>query len=195
MKLDEREVFKSVFKNTDQRKVSPEECVNHSLYFEAKTFLHGLLVVEDKLSMAHGLETRVPFLDNELVDFAMKLPVHMKLSKLDEVVRINENEPGHKIDKYYQRTRDGKRLLRKAMEGIIPSEIIKAEKQGFVPPDNAWFRGESIQYIQSVVSNNDAMMYEYLDRKCVQKIVNEHIRGQKNWSLFVWSIIFLNKLS
>ena len=151
VKLDEREVFKSVFKNTDQRKVSPEECVNHSLYFEAKTFLHGLLVVEDKLSMAHGLETRVPFLDNELVDFAMKLPVHMKLSKLDEVVRINENEPGHKIDKYYQRTRDGKRLLRKAMEGIIPSEIIKAEKQGFVPPDNAWFRGESIQYIQSVV--------------------------------------------
>ena len=193
VKLDEREVFKSVFKNTDQRKVSPEECVNHSLYFEAKTFLHGLLVVEDKLSMAHGLETRVPFLDTELVDFAMKLPVHMKLSKLDEVVRINENEPGHKIDKYYQRTRDGKRLLRKAMEGIIPSEIIKAEKQGFVPPDNAWFRGESIQYIQSVVSNNDAMMYEYLDRKCVQKIVNEHIRGQKNWRLFVWSILVFNQ--
>ena len=48
--------------------------MNHSLYFEAKTFLHGLLLVEDKLSMAHGLETRVPFLDNDLVDFAQALP-------------------------------------------------------------------------------------------------------------------------
>ena len=48
--------------------------VNASLYFELKTFLHGLLVVEDKLSMAHSLETRVPFLDNDLVDFAVRLP-------------------------------------------------------------------------------------------------------------------------
>ena len=55
----------------------PEDYVNHSLYFEAKTFLNGLLVVEDKLSMAHGLETRVPFLDNDLVDFAMRLPGHV----------------------------------------------------------------------------------------------------------------------
>ena len=54
---------------------SPEDYVNASLYFEAKTFLHGLLVVEDKLSMAHWLETRVPFLDNDLVDFAQRLPV------------------------------------------------------------------------------------------------------------------------
>lgn len=52
---------------------TPEEYINHSLYFEAKTFLHGLLVVEDKLSMAHSLETRVPFLDNDLVDFAQKI--------------------------------------------------------------------------------------------------------------------------
>ena len=48
--------------------------MNGSLYFELKTFLHGLLVVEDKLSMAHSLETRVPFLDNDLVDFAVRLP-------------------------------------------------------------------------------------------------------------------------
>ena len=53
----------------------PEDYVNHSLYFEAKTFLHGLLVVEDKLSMAHGLETRLPFLDNDLVAFAQRAPV------------------------------------------------------------------------------------------------------------------------
>ena len=74
----------------------PEDYVNHSLYFEAKTFLHGLLVVEDKLSMAHWLETRVPFLDNDLVDFAMQLPARLKLGNLTEVVRLNENEPGGK---------------------------------------------------------------------------------------------------
>ena len=52
----------------------PEDYINHSLYLEAKTFLHGLLVVEDKLSMAHSLETRLPFLDNDLVDFAQRSP-------------------------------------------------------------------------------------------------------------------------
>ena len=70
-----RDIFRDVFKRHAPIDAGPEDYVNHSLYFEAKTFLHGLLVVEDKLSMAHGLETRVPFLDNDLVDFAMRLPV------------------------------------------------------------------------------------------------------------------------
>jgi len=60
----------------------PEDYINSSLYFEAKTFLHGLLVVEDKLAMAHSLEVRLPFLDNDLVDFAMKVPIKLKLKKL-----------------------------------------------------------------------------------------------------------------
>ena len=66
--------------------------MNGSLYFELKTFLHGLLVVEDKLSMAHGLETRVPFLDNDLVDFAMRFLVRLKLKNRSPVLRQNENE-------------------------------------------------------------------------------------------------------
>ena len=125
-----RDIFRDVFKRHASELHRPEDYVNHSLYFEAKTFLHGLLVVEDKLSMAHGIETRVPFLDNDLVDFAMKLPVSMKLENLAEVVRINENEPG-KANKYYQKTRDGKLLMRKVMERYIPKEITEAEKQGF----------------------------------------------------------------
>ena len=86
--------FEEVFKSHDTDLKSPESYINHSLYFEAKTFLHGLLVVEDKLSMAHGLETRVPFLDNDLVDFAMRCPVNLKLNNLSTVLRINENDPG-----------------------------------------------------------------------------------------------------
>src|SRR5205823_6292766 len=83
---------------------SPEEYVNYSLYLEAKTFLHGLLVVDDKLSMAHSLETRVPFLDNDLVDFAQRVPVRLKLRDLVEVVRLNENEPSPKTLKYFEKT-------------------------------------------------------------------------------------------
>jgi asparagine synthase (glutamine-hydrolysing) len=56
-----RDIFKQVFANAEKPPQSPEEYVNQSLYFEAKTFLHGLFVVEDKLSMAHSLETRGPF--------------------------------------------------------------------------------------------------------------------------------------
>src|SRR3954454_1379059 len=84
---------------------SPQEYVNHSLYLEAKTFLHGLFVVEDKLSMAHSLESRVPFLDNDLVDFAQSVPVRLKLRDLDRIVlRMNENEPGDKQTRYFERT-------------------------------------------------------------------------------------------
>ena len=93
-----RDIFRDVFPTTPTSCARPEDYVNHSLYFEAKTFLHGLLVVEDKLSMAHGLETRVPFLDNDLVDFAMRVPVRLKLGNLGEVVRLNENEPGPKTE-------------------------------------------------------------------------------------------------
>ena len=78
-----RDIFRDVFMSHKNELKTPEDYINHSLYFEAKTFLHGLLVVEDKLSMAHGLETRVPFLDNDLVDFAMRCPLSFKLNNLE----------------------------------------------------------------------------------------------------------------
>ena len=65
------DIFESVFSKHSNSLENPEDFINHSLYFEAKTFLHGLFVVEDKISMVHSLETRVPFMDNDLVDFAM----------------------------------------------------------------------------------------------------------------------------
>ena len=63
--------------------------------------------------MAHGLETRVPFLDNDLVDFAMRLPVRLKLGNLGEVVRLNENEPAEDAAVISTSTSDGKLLLRR----------------------------------------------------------------------------------
>ncbi len=167
----------------------PEDYVNHSLYFESKTFLHGLLVMEDKLSMAHGLETRVPFLDNDLVDFAMRVPVNQKLGNLAEVVRVNENEPGDKTEKYYQDTRDGKLLLRNAMRRYVPEEVTSRAKQGFSAPDASWFKGESIDYLRRTVFNDRARMYEFLDRDAIQALVSEHLDGRKNRRLLIWSLL------
>ena len=115
-----RDIFRDVFLHRADSLYTPEEYINHSLYFEAKTFLHGLLVVEDKLSMAHSLESRVPFLDNDLVDFAMSCPVHLKLNNLSNVVRINENEIGDKGKQYFRKTNDGKQYPQGGYEKLHP---------------------------------------------------------------------------
>ena len=184
-----RDIFRDVFTMHGEQLSRPEDYVNHSLYFESKTFLHGLLVMEDKLSMAHGLETRVPFLDNDLVDFAMRVPVNQKLGNLAEVVRVNENEPGDKTEKYYQDTRDGKLLLRNAMRRYVPDEVTSRAKQGFSAPDASWFKGESIDYLRRTVFNKRARMYEFLDREAILGLVNEHLDGRKNRRLLIWSLL------
>src|SRR5262249_16906466 len=109
------DVFRQVFEGWVGPIDTPEQRVDAALYFELKTFLHGLFVVEDKLSMAHGLESRVPFLDNELVDFALRLPPHFKLRDLLRTPHVDEDEFGKKHRYRMQPTADGKLVLRHAM--------------------------------------------------------------------------------
>ena len=180
-----RDIMAGVFKHHARHLTRPEDYVNHSLYFEAKTFLQGLFVVEDKLSMAHSLESRVPFMDNDLVDFAMKLPVKYKLGNLQKVVSVNENE----LSKYYQRTNDGKLLLREAMTRHLPKEVISREKQGFSAPDASWFKGESIDYVKDRLLNRNAKIYDYLDYKCTEAMLKEHFDGKTNRRLLIWSLL------
>jgi asparagine synthase (glutamine-hydrolysing) len=184
-----RDIFRDVFSTNGSTLDRPEDYINHSLYFEAKTFLHGLFVVEDKLSMAHSLESRVPFMDNDLVDFAMQCPVGLKLNNLAEVLRINENEPGHKPVKYFEKTNDGKQILRDMMARYIPTEITQAAKQGFSSPDASWFKGESIEYVERRLFNGHCSLYEYLDRDAVQGLVREHLSGKNNRRLLIWSLL------
>ena len=184
-----RDIFKDVFPDQDKTPASPEEYVNRSLYFEAKTFLHGLFVVEDKLSMAHSLETRVPFMDNDLVDFAMRLPVKFKLGNLQEVIKLDENEFGGKQKKYFQKTRDGKLLLRKMMQKYVPDDISGGVKQGFSSPDQSWFKGESIEFVKKKIMQDDSPLYNFFDAQSLKDIVNEHLEGKKNRRLFIWSLI------
>lgn len=184
-----RDIFEDVLKKKNDRLEMPEDYINYSLYLEAKTFLHGLLLVEDKLSMAHSLEARVPFLDNDLVEFAMGLPVNYKLKKLDEVVRINENEPGPKKGKYFEKTRDGKVILKETLRRYVPEGIADQEKQGFTAPDASWFRGESIEYVKKVLLDKKARIFDYMDYDEVKGLVFEHLEGKQNRRLFIWSLL------
>ena len=182
------DIFRSTFPDRDAPE-SPEEYINHSLYLEAKTFLHGLFVVEDKLNMAHSLENRVPFMDNDLVEFAQKLPVRLKLRDLQEVVALDENEPGPKTQRYFEKTRDGKLMLRRVMDRYVPDEITNQVKQGFSGPDSSWFRGDSIDYVRETILSPDAAIYEYLDPDGVRPLVEDHLEGRANRRLLLWSLL------
>ena len=184
-----RDIFESVFSNYSNSLERPEDFINHSLYFEAKTFLHGLFVVEDKLSMAHSLETRVPFMDNDLVDFAMQCPVSLKLNNLGEVSRLNENEVGRKPNRYFQKTNDGKQILRDMMSRYIPEEIVEAKKQGFSSPDASWFKGESIDFVKKRLLGRNNNYGNIMDKSTVHRLVDEHVSGEKNRRLLIWSLL------
>jgi asparagine synthase (glutamine-hydrolysing) len=184
------DIFRDQFPDTELPS-SPEDYVNHSLYLEAKTFLPGLFVVEDKLSMAHSLESRVPFLDNDLVDFAQRVPVRLKLRDLEHVVKLDENTPSPKTERYFERTRDGKLLLRRVMQRYVPEAVTNQVKQGFSGPDASWFRGDSIDYVRKLVLNRESAMYEYLDPDAVGRLVDDHLEGRANRRLLLWSLLTL----
>ncbi|RAP34045.1 asparagine synthase (glutamine-hydrolyzing) [Candidatus Marinamargulisbacteria bacterium SCGC AG-410-N11] len=189
-----RDIFRDVFKTHAEQFTRPEDYVNHSLYFEAKTFLQGLLIVEDKMSMAHSLETRVPFLDNDLVDFAMKLPVKLKLGNLSKVVRINENEPGSKTKKYFNKTKDGKLILRKAMQAYIPESVTKIEKQGFSAPDQSWFKKDSYKFIEKLLLDKNSKIYDVFDYESIKSLVDSHLAGEENRRLLIWGLLNVNEI-
>lgn len=142
------------------------DVVDRALYFEAKTFLHGLLVVEDKLAMAHGLEVRFPFLDDDLVDFAMRIPSHMK------VVRGV-----------------GKRVLREAVRPLLPPTIADSPKRGFSAPDGSWFRGQSLAFVFRELLGAESRIRAYVDTAVLKELLEEHVAGKVNRRLLIWSLL------
>lgn len=184
-----RKVFERVFTFNDNLKyTTPEEHIQNSLYFEIKTFLPGLLLVGDKLAMASGLEERFPFLDNDLVNLAQKIPVQYKLGNLHNMIRVDENEFRDK-KKVYQEFNDGKNVLRKAMTSFLPEKIINRKKQGFSAPDESWYRGENEQYIKELLLGKKTVSSEYINPLYVEKIINEHMEQHINHRLLIWSFM------
>jgi asparagine synthase (glutamine-hydrolysing) len=180
--------FRDVFRGWQGPLREAGDYINASLYFEIKTFLHGLMVVEDKLSMAHGLETRVPFLDDDLVAFAAHVPVEYKLRNLGRQARVDENAIG-KRHLFESQTNDGKAILRQAMRRVMPDQVTDRVKQGFSAPDASWFRGDSIDYINKLLRSPKARVNDFLDPAYVAEILDEHCSGRVNRRLLIWSFL------
>ena len=184
-----RRIFERVFTfNRALRYDTPEQHIENSLYFEIKTFLPGLLLVGDKLSMANGLEERFPFLDNDLVNFAQRIPVRHKLTSLDKMKRIDENEIRDKRQLYFESS-DGKTVLRQAMASYIPEAILTRKKQGFSAPDESWYRGESAAYVTDLLLGKKTVSSELIRPEYVHRIIGEHIDKRINHRLLLWSLM------
>ena len=148
------------------RDAACDDLLHLALTFEARTYLHGLFLVEDKLSMAHSLESRVPFLDNDLVDFVCAMPSAYKL-------------------------RDGvsKYVLRRAMRGLIPDSTLWARKQGFAPPEDAWYRGAALPYIRDVLLDGRSLERGYFQPAAVRRAIEEHAAGARAHKKLLWSLL------
>ncbi|MBN1942506.1 MAG: asparagine synthase (glutamine-hydrolyzing) [Phycisphaerae bacterium] len=157
-----------------------ENAVQRALYFEFRTFLHGFLVTEDHIGMAHSLESRVPFLDNDLADLAWRIRPKWKLDT-DSLRSNSANE--HNV------STDGKIILRQAMENFLPVEFTRQHKQGFSPPDENWFRGPSMDYIQSILYDPRTRQRPWFDQTFVQARLEEHFAGRRNNRLLIWSLL------
>ncbi len=127
------------------------------LYADTKTYLHELLMKQDQMSMAASIESRVPFLDHKLAEYSAKLPREMKL-----------------------RGGTTKWILREAMKGILPQEILDRPKMGFPVPIGRWFRGEYKHIVDEYVLGERAMSRGIFNDDALRKLVAEHNAGRKH---------------
>jgi asparagine synthase (glutamine-hydrolysing) len=190
--ISTRDIFRSKFPQDIYHANSRSELVNASLYFEAKTFLQGLFIIEDKISMAHGLESRVPFMDNDLVDFAMKCPPTLKIAYLDKNDFLPKGLGTFGNKSNFEGTNSGKTILRNATRKIVSQEISSRNKQGFSAPDATWFKDQSRAFVMKNLLNKDAKLYNFLDYYVTESIINNHISGVENRRLLIWSLLSFN---
>ena len=135
------------------------------LYADTKTYLHELLMKQDQMSMAASVESRVPFLDHKLVEFTARMPREMKL-----------------------RGSTTKWVLREAMKGILPDEILNRPKMGFPVPVGNWFRNEFKHIIDDYVLSERSLSRGIFDAKFVRELVQRHSAGE-NHDERLWSLV------
>jgi asparagine synthase (glutamine-hydrolysing) len=186
---DSFETFRRVFTFNDRLRYDTiEDHIANSLYFESKTFLAALFIVGDKLSMANSLEERFPFMDNDLVEFAQRIPVALKLGELGRIKRIDENELD-KFWKYYRDYDDGKAVLRQAMSRLLPPEVTTRRKQGFSSPEESWYRGENAGYVRDILLSSRPAFRDFIRQDYVERVVREHTEQRINHRLLLWSLL------
>ena len=143
--------------------------VDKLLYLDSKTYLPGdILTKVDRMSMAASLEARVPLLDHELIEFVVGMPAELKLKGLET-----------------------KYLFKKAMEGIVPREILYREKQGFGVPIGEWINTHLKERIHSDLTDRRTLERGYFDQGYILTLLDEHRRNRRDHSHAVWVLWML----
>src|SRR5207253_2052070 len=148
--LDPYVIQRAHFESGDNRSL-----LDRLLYADTKTYLHELLMKQDQMSMAASIESRVPFLDHPLAEFAATLPARLKLRNL--------------TTKY---------VLRRAMVGLLPNEILSRKKMGFPVPVGRWLRGEYRHFVDEYVLSVRARERGLFDAATLERLAAEHHLGE-----------------
>jgi asparagine synthase (glutamine-hydrolysing) len=125
-----------------------------------------LLVKTDRASMAHSLEARVPFLDPLVTNLAFALPTRLKVKGLAKKI-----------------------LLRKAVEPLLPREIVRGRKRGFSIPAGAWLRGELEPFARETLSADNLRRQGFFRPEPVARLLDEHVAGREDWSRQLWGLL------
>jgi asparagine synthase (glutamine-hydrolysing) len=143
--------------------------ISQLLYVNTKTYLPGdLLVKTDRMSMANSLEARSPFLDQELVEFAARIPSRLKLRAI--------------TTKY---------ILKRALESLVPHEIIRRKKHGFGVPVGRWFRTDLKNYVREVLLSPLALGRGYFKEETLRRLIDEHQSGKRDHGHRLWALLTL----
>lgn len=139
------------------------------VYNEFKLRLPELLLMRvDKIGMSVSLEARVPFLDHHLVEYTMDIPMEQKI-----------------------KGRTAKYLLKKAVEGVIPNDIIYRKKMGFGAPMSQWLKGDFGRYVHNQMMESGLLQRGYFDRAYVQSLFDGHFSDRRDNSLYIWTLFNL----
>ena len=148
------------------RETDAGSLLNQLLYVDLFTYLHELLMKQDQMSMAASIESRVPFLDHQLVEFTATLPDRLKL-----------------------RGRTTKYILREAMRDFLPATILSRSKMGFPVPVGRWFREAYTGVIDEFVLGERAAARGLFDPAYVRALVSEHAAGVRDHSERLWALV------
>ncbi len=151
------------------RRFSSLDPVQKMLFTDISVLLPDTFLEKvDKSTMAHGIEVRVPFLDNDLATYAMSLPSELKVRRLQK-----------------------KRILRRALRGIVPDWILDAPKMGFGVPYEYWLRGPLADYMKSVLLDPQTRASGLFDQREIGRAMTEHISGARNHGFLLWKALQL----
>jgi asparagine synthase (glutamine-hydrolysing) len=151
------------------REVGPMDPVDASMAVDVRSYLpFDLLVKVDITSMANSLEGRSPFLDHEVMEFAARLPVHLKL-----------------------RGKESKYLLKRAFADLLPRENVQRRKMGFGVPVGHWFRGPLREFVCDHLLSARSLGRGYFQPAAVKDLVERHVAGQADHAFQLWYLLML----